>query len=237
MNVSFAPLPELAPRKRRSTAPMGMAARAQLVNRQRRRQKPGRYSQYDPDPGPRYNAQQSPEWSEKELAEEQIRQVAAAVERERQRREAKALGRVPPDGDEDPFKVFGRLVKGASKQLWKKVAKKDGEAPPGGAAGEARSAVVHGFVQQGDVASADGDGALPFSNYAIAGASPPAGAASGPAAAPAVSMDATVPAVSMDAAVAGVAAYQLGEVSLGPPDSLSIPSATEPTDENRERRL
>ncbi|EAU88695.1 hypothetical protein CC1G_01068 [Coprinopsis cinerea okayama7 len=117
LNVKFAPLPELAPRKRRSTAPLGMAARAQLVRRRRQN-----HNYYDPDPGPHYGANQNPMWTEEELAEARARQVAAAMEKERQRREQKANAQ---DDDEDPFMVFGRLVKGASKQIWKKVAKKE----------------------------------------------------------------------------------------------------------------
>jgi hypothetical protein len=35
VNVKFAPLPEIAPRKRRSTTPLGMAARGQLMRRRR----------------------------------------------------------------------------------------------------------------------------------------------------------------------------------------------------------
>jgi len=36
-NVQFAPLPEIAPRKRKSSAPLGMAARRQLAERRRQR--------------------------------------------------------------------------------------------------------------------------------------------------------------------------------------------------------
>ncbi|KAJ2933133.1 hypothetical protein H1R20_g3979, partial [Candolleomyces eurysporus] len=112
LNVKFAPLPELAPRKRRSTAPLGMAARAQLVRRRRGYQ--------DPDQGPRYNAGTNPMWTEEELAEARMKQIAAAMEKERQRREH--AGGYDPN---DPLVVLGKKMKEASKQLWKKVSKKD----------------------------------------------------------------------------------------------------------------
>ncbi|TFK30256.1 hypothetical protein FA15DRAFT_699799 [Coprinopsis marcescibilis] len=116
LNVKFAPLPELAPRKRRSTAPLGMAARTQLVRRRR-----NNHQYYDPDPGPQYGGNNNPQWTAEELAQARMRQVADAMEKERERTEA----RYSAENDEDPFMVFGRLVKGASKQIWRKVAKKD----------------------------------------------------------------------------------------------------------------
>ncbi|KAH6895018.1 hypothetical protein BKA70DRAFT_792112 [Coprinopsis sp. MPI-PUGE-AT-0042] len=122
LNVKFAPLPQLAPRKRRSTAPLGMAARSQMVNRRRKN-----YPQYYQEPLPPLEPElpppsHDPMWTEEELAEARARQLAAA-EKERKKAEAKANG--GKGTEEDPFLVFGKLVKGASRQLWKKVAKKD----------------------------------------------------------------------------------------------------------------
>jgi hypothetical protein len=59
-------------------------------------------------------------WTEEELAEARMKQIAAAMEKERQRREQ--AGGYDPN---DPLVVLGKKVKEASKQLWKKVSKKD----------------------------------------------------------------------------------------------------------------
>lgn len=128
LNVKFAPLPQLAPRKRRSTAPLGMAARSQLVNR-RRRNYP-QYYQEAPPPEPEYTTPtHDPMWTEEELAQARARQIAAA-EKEQKKAEAKA----GKGTEEDPFMVFGKMVKG----VWKKVAKKDkkGRRTPEGLSGD-----------------------------------------------------------------------------------------------------
>lgn len=59
----------------------------------------------------------SPMWTEEELAEARMRQVAAAMEKERKRREAAS--------DNDALVVFGQKLKDASRQIWKKMSKKD----------------------------------------------------------------------------------------------------------------
>lgn len=97
LNVTFAPLPQLAPRKRRSTAPLGMAARGQLMRR-RREYIDQTYAN-------------NPMWTDEELAEQQ----RVAIERRRLEEE---------DG-EDPFVTLGKLVKVASKSIWRKVSQKD----------------------------------------------------------------------------------------------------------------
>ncbi|KAJ7163572.1 hypothetical protein C8R43DRAFT_990109 [Mycena crocata] len=104
LNVKFAPLPQLAPRKRRSTAPLGIASRA-LMMRRRRAGTPGYDMNGDPLPPT------PPMWSEEE------------VERHTQRILAERSGQMPPrERDiDDPFLTLGKMVKGAGKQLWRKV--------------------------------------------------------------------------------------------------------------------
>lgn len=99
LNVRFAPLPQLAPRKRRSTAPMGVAARAQIMQRRR--------AVYGNDQS--YHHSNSPMWTDEELAQRGGSQLQVRDEEEL----------------EDPFLMFGRMVKGAGKQLWRKVSHKD----------------------------------------------------------------------------------------------------------------
>ncbi|KAJ7706924.1 hypothetical protein B0H17DRAFT_1034856 [Mycena rosella] len=99
LNVKFAPLPQLAPRKRRSTAPLGIASRA-LMMRRRRAGMPG----YD------MNGDPLPAWTDEE------------VERHTQRILAERSGQPlrEREGD-DPFLTLGKMVKGAGKQFWRKV--------------------------------------------------------------------------------------------------------------------
>ncbi|KAJ7137871.1 hypothetical protein C8R44DRAFT_868244 [Mycena epipterygia] len=123
LNVKFAPLPQLAPRRRRSTTPLGIASRA-IMMRRRRAGTPGYDMNGDPLPPT------PPMWSD------------AEVERHTQRILAERRGDPSPNERDidDPFLTLGKMVKGAGKQLWRKVNnKKPGEgeekgaAPPGGA--------------------------------------------------------------------------------------------------------
>ncbi|KAJ7481090.1 hypothetical protein B0H11DRAFT_2024149 [Mycena galericulata] len=106
LNVKFAPLPQLAPRKRRSTTPLGIASRGQMMRR-RRAGLPGYDMNGDPLPPP------PPMWSDEEielqtqhmLTERGLRQVGTPRERDM----------------DDPLLTFGKMVKGAGKQLWRKV--------------------------------------------------------------------------------------------------------------------
>ncbi|KAK0463557.1 uncharacterized protein EV420DRAFT_1096369 [Desarmillaria tabescens] len=84
MNVKFAPLPEMAPRRRRSTAPLGVAARSQLMRRRR-----GMYGD-EPPPVPSGNGM----WTETEL-EEHARRSASEGGHDR---------RDPQEEFEDPFR-------------------------------------------------------------------------------------------------------------------------------------
>ncbi|KAF7337890.1 hypothetical protein MVEN_02012100 [Mycena venus] len=100
LNVKFAPLPQLAPRKRRSSAPMGIASRAAIMRR-RRAGMPGFDMNGDPLPPT------PPMWTEEE------------VERHTQRILAERSGQTPParEHSEDPIV---KMFKGAGK-LWRKV--------------------------------------------------------------------------------------------------------------------
>ncbi|KAF8891359.1 hypothetical protein BD779DRAFT_199139 [Infundibulicybe gibba] len=99
LNVKFAPLPELAPRKRRSLAPLGVASRSQLMRRRRG------YDRGEP-PMPT-----NPMWTDEE--------TRAVSHRQPRRQSDEEL--------EDPFVALGKMVKGASKQLWRKVSNKEKE--------------------------------------------------------------------------------------------------------------
>ncbi|KAJ7264927.1 hypothetical protein B0H12DRAFT_215332 [Mycena haematopus] len=116
LNVKFAPLPQLAPRKRRSTTPMGIASRGVMMRR-RRAGTPG----YDMngDPLPPTPAM----WTDEE------------VEEHTQRILAERSGQSPAARDhvEDPFL---KMVKGAGK-LWRKVNNNDKKKP-----GDERSGVA-----------------------------------------------------------------------------------------------
>ncbi|KAJ7766683.1 hypothetical protein B0H16DRAFT_1522206 [Mycena metata] len=107
LNVKFAPLPQIAPRKRRSTAPLGIASRGAMMRR-RRAGMPGYDMNGDPLPP-------TPMWTDEE------------VQRHTQAIIAERNGQTPPRDIDDPFMTLGRLVKGAGKQFWRKVNKKPGE--------------------------------------------------------------------------------------------------------------
>ncbi|KAG6880236.1 hypothetical protein C0992_003002 [Termitomyces sp. T32_za158] len=104
LNVKFAPLPELTPRKRRYAAPLGVAARSQMVLQ--RRQMRGVHHNH-------------PVWTEEELE----RQRELAMEEGWRRQNQHHL--VYEDDEEDPFIVFGRMVKDAGKTILRKVSVKD----------------------------------------------------------------------------------------------------------------
>ncbi|KAJ7772959.1 hypothetical protein DFH07DRAFT_952931 [Mycena maculata] len=124
LNVRFAPLPQLAPRKRRSTAPLGIASRAQMMRR-RRAGTPGYDNNGDPLPPT------PPMWTDEE------------VERHTQRILAEhGSPRAESDVD-DPFLMLGKMVKGAGRQLWRKVSNKK---PVEGDEGGGNRAVVGAVV-------------------------------------------------------------------------------------------
>lgn len=130
LNVKFAPLPQLSPRKRRSSVPLGMAGREQLLSRRSGR-KGGQAPPMWTDEGPEeYRLQQE------ELAARQARSTAYAAyaaarqeEEDEDDSESKYGRHKKKNGEQvdedDRFLVLGRIVKGASKTLWKRVSNKD----------------------------------------------------------------------------------------------------------------
>ncbi|KAJ6531561.1 hypothetical protein DFH09DRAFT_1182777 [Mycena vulgaris] len=121
LNVKFAPLPQLAPRKRRSTTPLGVASRAQMMRR-RRAGMPGYDMNGDPLPPT------PPMWTEEE------------VQRHAQRVLAERAGQSPQRDIDDPFLTLGKMVKGAGKQLWRKV--NNNQKRPGEGGEKAKGGVV-----------------------------------------------------------------------------------------------
>jgi len=113
LNVKFAPLPDVGPRKRRG-APLGVAARSRMVRRRRSRSVEGGASPQAV----------SSMWTEEEIEEQRAR-LARAWEKEREKRDY--YNDVDENGDpvEDPITAFGRLVKVAGKQLWNKMASRE----------------------------------------------------------------------------------------------------------------
>ncbi|TFK72713.1 hypothetical protein BDN72DRAFT_855257 [Pluteus cervinus] len=147
LTVKFAPLPELAPRKRRSTVPLGMAARAQLVRR-RRAMMGMDPDGYEVDQGQMIDGVSASNalWTPEEIQRSGGRIVVKYQSDEGHDRLANGKGKSsgsgsvgggggggrtprrrkqPMDGgypgDEDPFVSLGKMVKGAGKQLWRKV--------------------------------------------------------------------------------------------------------------------
>ncbi|KAF9053237.1 hypothetical protein BJ165DRAFT_1523949 [Panaeolus papilionaceus] len=184
LNVRFAPLPELAPRKRRSAAPLGMAARKQLMRRRRNQhgehhasaasdaELDGVNASGEVQMSPSYTAAANAVgWTEEEIGEFRRRQEAIAarqamnvayvtavdariheaeVENEEYRRSlssrarrkgkegnagkgverSKSVGAAGRNGGEElegdvRKTVFGRIVKGASKTLFKKISNRE----------------------------------------------------------------------------------------------------------------
>ncbi|KAK7467616.1 hypothetical protein VKT23_004669 [Stygiomarasmius scandens] len=121
-NIKFAPLPELAPRKRKSNIPLGVAARGQIMRRRRAML----YGNVDNENG-------SPMWTDEETEAHMRRQLESqekrrisllrAMQEEEERR---------GDEVEDPFVALGKMMKGA----WRKMSGKD---KGKGAAGTANS--------------------------------------------------------------------------------------------------
>ncbi|GAW08206.1 hypothetical protein LENED_010253 [Lentinula edodes] len=139
-SIQFAPLPQLAPRKRKSSVPLGIAARSAMM--QRRRQVMYGTSAAATFENPQDAADSKPAvegggmWTPSE-AEAHLARQMRAKEKERERllkkqdkemaKEAAKSALKDRHGhddeveNDDPLVAFGRLVKGA----WRKVGKKD----------------------------------------------------------------------------------------------------------------
>ncbi|KAK2466664.1 hypothetical protein APHAL10511_000922 [Amanita phalloides] len=117
LNVKFAPLPDLGPRRRRGI-PLGIAARSRLVRRRR---------PLVPDGGSQQYVVSTPMWTDEEM-EEQRQRLARAWEKEREGREY--YSEVDENGGdlyEDPFVTLGKIVKDAGKQLWQRMSNREGK--------------------------------------------------------------------------------------------------------------
>ena len=116
LNVTFAPLPDLGPRKRRGM-PLGVAARSRLVRRRRASVTEG---------GPQQFPVSTPMWTDEEM-EDQRQRLARAWENERDGRDY--YSDVDENGEpyEDPLAAFGKIVKDAGKQLWHRMASREGK--------------------------------------------------------------------------------------------------------------
>ncbi|TBU35408.1 hypothetical protein BD311DRAFT_1779 [Dichomitus squalens] len=146
-NVTFAPLPQTEQRKRHPSHQLGVAARSRLL-RHRRMLREGRvdpddpsYHQYGPGSGiaggkgavdtygPDGENVQSPSEGHGEMGE--------GEEGYPRRRRSRA----PSEPQEDPLVALGRLMKGATKTLWRSLSmrdmrvqeREDGQAVPDGA--------------------------------------------------------------------------------------------------------
>ncbi|KAG7092904.1 hypothetical protein E1B28_009210 [Marasmius oreades] len=107
LNVKFAPLPQLAPRRRKSNVPLGVAARGQIMRKRRQMMMNGDYQYRGP-------VQVQPNLYG-DIVEAEENELAAAQARARH---PGGYG-VDEDGEEmeDPFVAIGRMFKGA----WKKM--------------------------------------------------------------------------------------------------------------------
>jgi hypothetical protein len=123
LNVRFAPLPELAPRKRKSSMPLGMAARSQLTRKKRIYQ----VAHEDQDPCQQNLcacADGHPEGGNHEADSVEMRMLKKRVlEKLRKQREEEEAGAI----EEDSLVVLAKKMGSAGKNLWKKmVAQKAG---------------------------------------------------------------------------------------------------------------
>ncbi|KAL0575201.1 hypothetical protein V5O48_006762 [Marasmius crinis-equi] len=107
LNVKFAPLPQLAPRKRKSNTPLGVAARGQLMRRRRQLMNGGEYGSHQVQGQPNMYG---------DVVEPSEDEAAA-----RARARARGSGGygVDEDGEEmeDPFVALGKMFKGAWKRM------------------------------------------------------------------------------------------------------------------------
>ncbi|KAH9950329.1 hypothetical protein B0H21DRAFT_724391 [Amylocystis lapponica] len=104
-SVSFAPLPEMDPRRRKSSMQLGVAARSRMLHNRRVLREQAR--QHGPVPPP------MPVWSD---IDDGVAEDARAQEY------ADTAEDVP-----DPLVSLGKLVRGASRSLWRRVSQKDAQ--------------------------------------------------------------------------------------------------------------
>ncbi|KAF8647471.1 hypothetical protein AX16_006676 [Volvariella volvacea WC 439] len=138
MNVKFAPLPQVGPRKRKSSVPLGMAARGQLVRRRRSLQDYDDGTQpieaLDTSGGGKLIMKSTnPMWTDEEirrcnLPKDKYKKYKEEREMDRMQRKRRVKvhyrERDLEGSDqefEDPFIQFGKIVKGAIQSSWRRV--------------------------------------------------------------------------------------------------------------------
>ncbi|EKM82375.1 hypothetical protein AGABI1DRAFT_111019 [Agaricus bisporus var. burnettii JB137-S8] len=113
LTVRFAPLPELAPRKRKSSVPLGMAARTQLTRRRRMYQ--GNYDDRDPyQPRVYVHAAYRSEEGNDVADSAELRMLKKKVLDKLRKEEEEGL-------EEDSLVVLAKKMGSAGKHLWKKM--------------------------------------------------------------------------------------------------------------------
>lgn len=113
LNVRFAPLPELAPRKRKSSVPLGMAARTQLTRRRRMYQ--GNYDDRDPyRPRLYVHTEFRSEEGNGGADSAELRMLKKKVLDKLRKEEEEGL-------EEDSLVVLAKKMGSAGKHLWKKM--------------------------------------------------------------------------------------------------------------------
>ncbi|KAF7440267.1 hypothetical protein PC9H_000611 [Pleurotus ostreatus] len=139
LSVKFAPLPDLSKRKKKYHHPLGVSARSDIMRRRRAAAEGNDYSYRDMANNSTDQQQQQPSapaWSEEDAkVEERYRG------RHRSSRRRNVMGDEEDELLEDPLITLGRMVKGASKSLWRKVANKRGDAV-GGSEGDSEGGKV-----------------------------------------------------------------------------------------------
>ncbi|KAF4576351.1 hypothetical protein EYR36_001048 [Pleurotus pulmonarius] len=157
LSVKFAPLPDLSKRKKKYHHPLGVSARSDIMRRRRAAAEGSDYSYRDManNSTDQQQQQQQPPpaaWSEEDAkAEERYRG------RHRSARRRNIMGDEEDELLEDPLITLGRMVKGASKSLWRKVANKRGDTT-GGSEGDSEGGKV---TSDGDIPAGTVDDPLP----------------------------------------------------------------------------
>ncbi|KAF9449602.1 hypothetical protein P691DRAFT_790785 [Macrolepiota fuliginosa MF-IS2] len=146
LNVKFAPLPELAPRKRKSSTPLGMAARSQLTRRRKAYQDPyhddGGYESsnaqrvkrnghngpiHPPNEeeieGGAISSEHGSESMKKKAKKTDVTEHVEDGEKVKVKKEkTQRSGDGQPEVEGDPFVILARKMGKAGKHIWRKMA-------------------------------------------------------------------------------------------------------------------
>ncbi|RDX46985.1 hypothetical protein OH76DRAFT_1527198 [Lentinus brumalis] len=127
-NISFAPLPQLEPRKRNSSRQLGVAARSHLLRQRRMLREQSYDSNSVPYPyGPGSGVEGGQVYVEHmpEGGPVEIREAQAGVDAEEEMGARGHRSRAVSDPSEDALASLGKLMKGAGRALWKSVSMRD----------------------------------------------------------------------------------------------------------------